>query len=90
MQLVPETIHRATAHTGPAAYARAVGGLVADVVTDPTTYMWLGVGTFLNAMAPSPANANESQLLQQLRSETEATSLTSGGAVINFGSSKLK
>ena len=90
MQLVPEPLHRATGHTGPAAYARAVGGLLVDIATEPTTYMWLGIGTFLSVMAPSPANANESQLLQQLRSETEANALTSGRAAIDFGSSKLK
>jgi len=67
MQLVPESIHAATGHTGPAAYARAVGGLVRDIVTDPTTYMWTCVGTFIGAMMPSPANANESELLQAQR-----------------------
>jgi hypothetical protein len=65
MQLIPEEIHAATAHTGTAAYARAVGGLLADVATDPITYMPTGIGTFIGAMAPSPASAaNESQLLQ--------------------------
>ena len=47
MQLVPQDIHNATAHTGPAAYARAIGGLVADIATDPTTYMSAGIGAFL-------------------------------------------
>ena len=63
MQLVPTDIHSATAHTDTAAYARAVGGLVADIVTDPTTYMKAGIGTFLSIMAPSPANAGEADFL---------------------------
>ncbi|CAN5129292.1 hypothetical protein BH10PSE6_BH10PSE6_20880 [soil metagenome] len=66
MQLVPASIHSATAHTGTAAYARAVGGLLGDVATDPTTYLSVGIGAFLTVMAPSPAGAaNESQLLQR-------------------------
>jgi hypothetical protein len=69
MQLIPADIHQATAHTGTAAYARAIGGLAADIVTDPTTYMSAGVGAFLSAMAPSPANAGEDEILKRLNSE---------------------
>ncbi|MFO1079346.1 MAG: RHS repeat-associated core domain-containing protein [Reyranellaceae bacterium] len=65
MQLVPVKIHQATAHTGSAAYARAVGGLIADVATDPTTYMGLAIWAFFSVLTPSPASAsNESELLQ--------------------------
>ena len=91
MQLVPQEIHSATAHTGAAAYARAVGGLLADVATDPTTYLSVGIGTFLSVMTPTPANANEDQVLQQLRARTGSTAPTSGsGAPIDFGASRLK
>lgn len=75
MQLVPQDIHSATAHTGTAAYARAVGGLLADVATDPTTYLSVGIGTFLSAMAPTPANANEDQVLQRYRAQTGTSNL---------------
>ncbi len=88
MQLVPERLHAATAHTGPAAYARAVGDLVADIATDPTTYMSVGIGAFLNVMAPSPANANESEVLQQLRATSGV--YNGAGVSMDFGTSKLK
>ena len=80
MQLVPENIHSATAHTGPAAYARAVGGLLADVLTDPTTYLSIGIGAFLSVMAPSPVNANEDQMLQAMSLQQTAVGAQSAGA----------
>lgn len=79
MQLVPEAVHAATGHTGTAAYARAIGGLVQDIVTDPTTYMWVGVGVFLNVMTSSPASAaNESELLQAQRIREAGSSQSFG------------
>ena len=66
MQLVPSDIHGATGHTGTAALARALGGLAVDIATDPTTYMSVGVGTFLSGMTPSTANAGEDDTLRSM------------------------
>jgi hypothetical protein len=78
MQLIPESIHSATAHTGTAAYARAVGGLVADIVTDPTTYIPAFIGAFLSASAPSTANASEAETLRSLGLQTPTSTPTLG------------
>jgi hypothetical protein len=67
MQLVPSDIHGQTGHTGTASLARALGGLIADAATDPTTYMTAGIGTFLSVMKPSPANAGEADILAAAR-----------------------
>jgi hypothetical protein len=92
MQLVPKDVHAATAHTGSAAYARAIGGLLADVLTDPTTYLSLGMGAFFNVMGPSPAGAaNESSLLQQQMQQRAQTGSSAPILGVNSGGvGKLK
>ena len=57
MQLVPESIHQATGHTGGSAYLKALGNLAKDIATDPTTYLSAGIGMFLAVMAPTPTAA---------------------------------